>query len=358
MKRYGLLCLLLGTLVWGQANTQSAPAPQKPAPAPGNAVPQVQDADANVPPDTPVITISGLCSSPSTASDCKTVITRAQFEKMVDAVQPNMPARMRRQFATRYANALVMSEKGEQLGLDKGPDYDEHMKLARMQVLAQELNKALQEKAGEISDKDLEDYYHANIAKYEQADLERVYIPKTQQPPETKADDKGDKKESEAEEQKRTEAGEKAMKAEADKLHAEAAKGTAFSKLQEEAFETAGIKSGAPSTDMTKMRRSMLPPDQVSVMDQKAGELSSVITDSNGYFIYRLKTKDTIPFDQAKDEIKGTLRSERFQESMKAITDAATPALDDKYFGAAPPMPQRPGMPPVPPPRQQSSKPN
>jgi hypothetical protein len=355
MTRYGLLCLLLGALAWGQANT--SPAPQKPAaPAPGAAA-QAQDTDANVAPDAPVITISGLCSTPAAGSDCKTVITRAQFEKMVDAVQPNMPARMRRQFATRYANALVMSEKGEQMGLDKGPDYDEHMKLARMQVLAQELNKALQEKAGEISDKDLQDYYHTNIAKFEQADLERVYIPKTQQAPEPK-DDKDAKKESEADEQKRTEAGEKAMKAEADKLHTQAAAGTAFSKLQEAAFETAGIKSGAPSTDMAKMRRSMLPPDQASVMDLKPGEVSALITDSNGYFIYRLKSKDTIPFDQAKEEIKGSLRSERFQESMKAITDAATPALDDKYFGAAPPMPQRPGMPPIPPPRQQSSKPN
>ena len=355
MTRYGLLCLLLGALAWGQANPSSTTAPQKPATAPGVAA-QTQDADANVPPDTPVITISGLCSTPAAGSDCKTVITRAQFEKMVDAVQPGMPARMRRQFATRYANALVMSEKGEQMGLDKGPDYDEHMKLARMQVLAQELNRTLQEKAGQISDKELEDYYHTNASKFQEADLERVYIPKTQQQTEAKGDD--DKKESEDAEQKRTEEGEKAMKAKADQLQKQAASGTAFNKLQEEAYETAGIKSGAPSTDMAKMRRSMLPPDQASVMDLKPGEISALITDSNGYFIYKLKSKDTIAFDQAKEEIKGTLRSERFQASMKAITDAATPNLDDKYFGAAPPMPQRPGMPPIPPPKQQSSKPN
>lgn len=347
MTRYGLVCLLLGAFAWGQANTQSQ-APQKPMTPPGTAAPQGEAKAPDVPPDTPVITIKGLCADQATdkaaAADCKTVITRAQFEKMIDAVQPGMPARMRRQFATRYANALVMSEKGEQMGLDKGPDYEEHMKLARLQVLAQELNKALQQKAGEISDKDIEDYYHANQAKFEQADLERIYIPKSQQLPESK----DAAKTTEVEEQKQTEASEKVMKTEAEKLHTQAAAGGDFAKLQDEAFQTAGIKSGSPTTNMGKMRRTMLPPDQVSIMDMKAGEISPLITDQNGYFVYKLKSKDTIPLDQAKDEIRGTLRAERFQESMKAIQDAATPTLNDTYFGEATPM-MRPGMPPVPP---------
>ena len=348
MTRYGLVCLLLGALAWGQASTQSQ-APQKPMTPPGTAAPNGEKEAANVPPDTPVITINGLCANQSadkaSADDCKTVITREQFEKMIDAVQPGMPARMRRQFATRYANALVMSQKGEQMGLDKGPDYDEHMKLARLQVLAQELNKALQQKAGEISDKDVEDYYHTNASKFEQAELERIYIPKTQEAPEAKEDEK----KTEAEEQKQTEAGEKVMKAEAEKLHTRAAAGGDFAKLQDEAFQTAGIKSGSPSTSMGKMRRTMLPPDQVSVMDLKPGEVSPLITDQNGYFIYKLKSKDTIPMDQAKEEIRGTLKAERFQASMKAIQDSATPTLNDKYFGEATPPMMRPGMPPLPP---------
>ena len=349
MTRYGLVCLLLGALAWSQANAQQTHATPKPATPPGTAAPNQEADAANLSPDTPVITIKGLCADKGSA-DCKTVITREQFEKLIDAIQPGMPARMRRQFATRYANALVMSEKGEQMGLDKGADYEEHMKLARMQVLAQEVNKNLQEKAGEISDKDIEDYYKSNLQKFEQADLERIYIPKAKQAPEAKPDEKV----NEEEEKKQTEAGEKAMKDEADKLHQQAAAGGDFAKLQDEAFQTAGIKSGSPTTSMGKMRRSMLPPDQVSVMDMKAGEVSPLITDQNGYFIYKMKSKDTIPLDQAKDEIKGTMRAERFQASMKAIQDSATSTLDEKYFGAAPPMPMRPGM-PMPPPKQQSS---
>ena len=64
---------------------------------------------------------------------------------MIDAVQPNMSARARREFATRYANALVMAKKAEQMGLDKGPNFEEQMKVARIQILSQEMKKAIEE---------------------------------------------------------------------------------------------------------------------------------------------------------------------------------------------------------------------
>ncbi len=379
MTRYGLVCLLLGALAWGQA-ANSTPAGQKPAAqtpaatkpgtpagAPGEAS---ETKAAEVSPTTPVITINGLCDQKQTDSaNCKTVLTRADFEKIVDAVQPNMPARMRRQFATRYASALVMATKAEQMGLDKGASYDEHMKLARIQVLSQELNKAIQDKAAQISDKDIEDYYHANTAKFEQADLDRIYIPKTQQQPPAEADkdddkkaDKDDKKDEKAAktaeeaEQKRQAEGEKVMKDEADKVRAKAAAGGDFNKLQEEAYQVGGIKTGAPNTTMGKMRRSMLPPAQSSVLELKPGEVSQVIADQNGYFIYKMKSKDTMTLDQAREEIKGTLRSQRIQEQMQSVQQSATPTLDEAYFGPEGPgrgMP--PGMPM--PPRPSSSSP-
>jgi len=371
MTRNGLVCLLLGALAWGQAASPTpAPAGQKPA-TPSTAAPkaapgapaQTPEAKPELPPDTPVITINGLCDHKpdAAAANCKTVLTRSDFEKIIDAVQPNMPARMRRQFATRYANALVMSKKAEEWGLDKGPDYDERMNLARIQVLSQELNKAIQDKASQISDKDIEDYYHNNLAKFEQADLERVYVPKTQQQPPADKDAKKDEKDAKAAEeaeQKRVADSEKTMKDEADKLRARAAAGEDFTKLQEEAYQVAGIKTGAPNAVMGKMRRTMLPPAQGVALDLKPGEISQVITDQNGYFIYRLKSKDTMALDQAREEIKGTLRSQRIQEETQAIQQSATPALDEAYFGPEGPgrgMP--PGMPMPPPPKPASTSP-
>jgi len=355
MTRYGLSCLLLGALAWGQAaNPKPAPASQKPS-TPSNAsqtapaAPSAPESKAaEVPPDAPVITIDGLCEHPPAdkSAPCKTVLTRAEFEKLLEAVQPNMPARVRRQFASRYTSALVMAKKAEEMGLDKTPSYEEHMKLARVQVLAQELNKAISDKAAQVPDKDIEAYYKANLSKFEQADIDRIYIPKNQQPPES---DK-DKKVTEADEQKRAEQSEKTMKEEADKLRVRAAAGEDFTKLQEEAYKVAGITTGAPNTAMGKMRRSMLPPAQLAVFDLKPGTVSDVIADQNGYFIYKLKSKDTLPLDQVKEEIKGTLRSQRMQDEMQAVQKSATTTFDDAYFGPeapARPMPG-PGMPPPP----------
>lgn len=368
MTRYGFVCLLLAAMAWGQA-TNTKPASSSPAAAgqssAAKAAPAAQPA-AQVAPDAPVITIKGLCDQSlgkSPALECRTQITRAQFEKIMDAIQPNMPLRARRQFAMRYANILVMSDKAEKMGLDKGADFQEHMKLARMQVLATELNKEMQEKASDISDKDIEDYYKSNPDKFEEAEMQRIYVPKAQQEPEEQAEDQEkdkDKKPLSPEEQeKQMKAREEVMQKEAEKLHTAAAAGGDFNKLQGEAYEAAGIKSNAPNTDMGKMRRNMLPPTQVSAMDMKPGEVSPLISDQSGYFIYKLVSKDTMPLDQAREEIKGTLRSEHLQNEMKQLQDSSTPTLDEAYFGpegpmrgmggpGMPPPPGRPGPPPGP----------
>jgi hypothetical protein len=360
MTQFGLVCLLLGAMAWGQAaNSTSTPSAQQSG-APPSAVssgaaptgnPESKETEAtNVAPDAPIITINGSCDNPpadkTADSNCKTVITRAEFEKTLEAVQPNMPVRVRRQFATRYATALVMAQKAHEMGLDQGPKFEERMKLARVQILSQGLSQAVQEKAGQISDKDIEDYYHSKSADYEEADLQRIFVPRSQQLPASKI------KLSAAEEKKRQKDAEEVMKKEADKLRARAVAGEDLTKLQEEAFQLAGIKTKAPSIKMGKERRNNLPPAQASVMDLKTGEISHVLIDQSGYFIYKVGAKDTEPMDKVKDEIRGTLRTQRVQEQMQAVQKSATPTLDEAYFGPeqAPPqgmpMPMPAGVPP------------
>jgi parvulin-like peptidyl-prolyl isomerase len=121
------------------------------------------------------------------------------------------------------------------------------------------------------------------------------------------------------------------MKDLADKLRARAIAGEDFNKLQADAYRVAGIKS-ITTTDLGKIRRISLPPDQASVMDLKPGQVSQVITSSNGYFIYKAKVKETLSLDQARDEIKGVLRSQRIQDETRLIEDAATSTLNQVYF--------------------------
>src|SRR5271166_740224 len=256
MMRYGLVCLLLAAMSWGQASSTSAPVAQQsgaPAGAAVNPADSKEAEAAKVAPDAPVITINGLCDNPPAdkAADpnCKSVITRAEFEKILDAIQPNMPPRARRQFAMRYSSALVTAHKAHEMGLDQGPKFEDRMKLMRMQVLTQLFNQAVQDKAAQISDKDIEDYYTSKSADFEEADLQRIVVPRSQQLPASKV------KLSATAQKKREKDAEEVMQKEADKLRARAVAGEDFAKLQNAAYALAALKAKPPTTKLEKMRR-------------------------------------------------------------------------------------------------------
>ena len=327
-----LLCLLAGTFCWGQAAgiplTAATPVPVTGAPSKDAHSSQAGAVEARtIAPDSPVITISGLCddSARNTAvsSACETIITRAEFEKMVAAVQPNMSARARREFASRYADALVLARQAEEAGLDKGTSYEEQMKVARIQILSDEMTRAIQAQASQVSDKDIIDYFRHNGSSFEQAEVDRIYVPRNQGPtsPANKSFSEGKVRSQSADYSKEL----------ADELHARAIVGEDFDKLQADAYKMAGIKAAA-SSSMGKIRRISLPPDQASVMDLAPGEVSSVIASTNGYFIFKIRTKEMLSLDQAREEIKATLRSQRIQEETQAIQESATPTLNEAYF--------------------------
>jgi hypothetical protein len=305
---------------------------------PGNAAEPEPPDPSSVAPDAPVITLPGVCEHPpadkTSDPNCKTVVTKADFEQLLSAIAPNIPPQAKRQLATRYAMGLVMATKAEQMGLDKTPRFQEMLKVSRTQALAQELNRTLSEQAGQVSDKDIKDYYDKNAAGYESADLQRIYIPKSKQVVTPKG-----VKLTAAESKAQQQQGDAAMKAEAEKVRAAAAASASWDKLQAEAFTVAGLKTTPPSTSMPNTRRSVLPASQASVWDLKPGEVSPLMSDSSGYYVYKMGKKGTVPFDQVSDEIKGKLRTQRMQDSMQEIQTSSTPTLNDAYFGAAPAAP-------------------
>src|SRR6478752_3330913 len=146
----GWLCwLLLSSAAWAQAAKPAArPAPPKAATAAASPAAKAVEG-TSVAPGTPVITIAGLCDKPSTskAADCKTVVTRAEFEQLVNTVAPTIAPPARKQLATQYGMALVMVHKAHQMGLDQGPKFQELMRVARIGVLTKELSQSLQDEA-------------------------------------------------------------------------------------------------------------------------------------------------------------------------------------------------------------------
>src|SRR5262249_51614565 len=204
--------------------------------------------------------------------------------------------------------------------------YEEQLKVARIQILSQALKKVIDEEASQISDKEISGYYQSNITSFEKAEMDRLFVPRTQQSALLSFKDLAD-----VERHNRLEASEKIMKGEADQLRIRALTGEEFAKLQTHAYQVGGVKSGLPSTRLT-IRRISLPPNQVLAMDLKPGEVSPVLEDANGYVVYRVKSKETLSLEQVRDEIKAILRLQRMEAEMRKIQESASATLDESYF--------------------------
>jgi peptidyl-prolyl cis-trans isomerase C len=360
MDKGWVLCLLLGALAWGQAAPSTPPGPQGPVTPP--------DTSASVPATAAVITIDGVCApepkpaavktgtaaKPTTAAkapaastksaDCKTVITKEQFEKMASALSPNVTPQLKHQLAGALPRLIAMSTQAKKDGIDKTDQYKEALKFVQMQVLANELQRRIQAEAANVSDADIEKYYNEHKADFEQYNVDRVFVPRTKQGEASMLEDAG-KKPSEEEQKAKQQEAEQAMTKLADDLRARAAAGEDFGKLQKEAFDAAGMKIESPTVNLPNVRRTGLPAGHAAAFDLKPGDVSQVISDNGGHYIYKLNSKSDVPLEQAKTEIHSRLQSDRMRESMEQLNSSFKVETNEAYFGPGGPgpMPGRPG---------------
>jgi parvulin-like peptidyl-prolyl isomerase len=326
--------------------TSTSESAAKPAPA---------QAESNVPAETPVLTLNGVCdvtlngtaktpvrtttsakpgaanthsASASAAGVCKTEITRAEFDKLIKTVAPTAPASARRQIAARYVQFLTAANEGIKLGVDKDPAFPEQLALMRLQLLAQEAERKLQTDASNVTDADAKTYYDQNPSAFEEVTLTRIFIPRAPEPAPAAGAQATPTSDAEA-----------TAKAARDQL----AVGGDPEKIQKSAYDQLKNPGQPPSTKFGAKRRGVLPSAQEQkVFALKSGEVSDVITDSVGYVIYRVDSKEQVPFDQAKDQAKQRITQQRLQDARQQITGGSKPDYNDAYFGpetanAAPP---------------------
>lgn len=339
MRNYCLISLLFCALAWGQARPATTPQEKTSATDTDKddddrPVPPSPSAAA-VAPDAAVLTIKGLCPQSSntnevSGSKCETIVTKKQFEELAGAIQPSMSPVVKKQLMSLYPRLLIMSREAEARGLDKEEYFQQMFTFARMQILAQQLTHRIQQEAGDVPQQEIADYYQKNAGSFQEYTLERVYIPRLKQepPPPQKLSE-----EAEKERQKRLE---DQMTSLADSLRARAVKGESFEILQKEAYQVAGMKSNPPNASMGKLRRNGLPPGHVEVFSLKKGDVSRVITDAGGHYIYKVDSTDTETLADASGEIRNLLKSERLHSAMEKIQGPFTTEVNDAYFGTTP----------------------
>ena len=217
------------------------------------------------------------------------------------------------------------------------------MKFLKMRVLSSELQHAVQEEADNVPEQEIDEYYKKNPEAYEQFSLERLFIPRFKQEntekvnPEEKLSEE-QQKAKEAADRAKQEQGEQEMTKLADSLRARAAAGEDFSKLQKEAFEAAGMKMDAPTVSLPTVRRTGLPPGHAAVFELKVGEVSQVLSDNGGHYVYKVISEQTLPLDQVKPEIHATLKMQRMKEMMDKYTNSYKAETNEAYFGPSTPM--------------------
>jgi hypothetical protein len=378
MRNSWLVCVLVGGMGLSAAWGQAAPSADKdnddkgPAKA---ATPASKPAE-EVPEDAVVLTIKGVCpataagSPKSTAgaasakasseksaaarksADCETKITRKEFEKIAGGLSPNVTPQLKRQLATALPKFMAMSEAAKKQGLENSEAYKETLKVAKMQILTTQLQRKVQEDADKIPDSEVEAYYKKNPEAYEQFSLDRLFIPRNKQIEPEKNDDEDkmtdEQKKAKADAEKaKQEAGQKEMDTLADTLQKRAASGEDFAKLQKEAYDAAGMKMDNPTVNLPTVRRTGLPPAHKDVFDLKVGEVSQVISDNGGHYVYKVVSKTELPLDdKIKAEIHNTLKSQKLKEDMDKYQNSYSVTQNEAYFGPPQAPGGRPGMPP------------
>ena len=327
-------------------------------------------------PTAPVITLD-FCQGKATktkatavktagaAAGCKEVITKAQFDKVLDAAIPRnrrpaggeVPQQVRQAIAKEYLNMYLMAREAEKRGLPgKDPATQEMLKLMRMQVLAGALNQQLQENT-KPTDTEVEQYYKDNPSAFVEVSLRRLYIPKPPQTPPAPATNPANsgantsptnatasntstpatapKPDPEAQK-----AALEAQKAAAEKFRERAMAGEDLDKLEKEAFEAVASKQTPPQTQMGNRRRGIMPPDQdAEIFSLNPGQVSKLFDNPGGWYVFKVESRRTVPFNEAKEEIQRKLQPEKLKDAREAITATVKTDLNDKYFGSPAPAP-------------------
>jgi hypothetical protein len=279
-----------------------------------------------LPANYPVITVRGECpktpAKASTAARCDTVVTRQEFEELIEAINPRMPKYERQDLAKNYGQMLALAQEALKKGLDKNPGVQQLIRYVRTTALGGAAFKQVQRAASEGSGEDVDKYYAANKSKFERFNFERIFIPVEKQAQAASLEEVG-KNEAEMA------STEPQMKELAVKVQARAAAGEDFARLQKEAAAQAGIQREV-SVKLDDMLRGTLPPGHKQAFELAPGAVSPLISDASGYYIYKLVSKNAPPLEGIRSQVELTMQNDKMSKVLDRIKGRS--AVNQSYF--------------------------
>jgi len=278
---------------------------------------------AEVPPDTPVVTLEGICGQArgSATKNCKTVITRAQIDSLIDMTTPGAPPDARRAFAISYARLLAASSEAEREHLEKDPavaaELQEQLKMLRMRLLTNAFYQHMEVDAANVPASEIQDYYTEHKANFEEGEVWRLSIPRSALTTGklNLALDASD------------------VKARMDEVVKLAGSGEDFNQVQQEAYTMFGITTTPPPIKASMARRTSLRPMEAKVFDLEVGQVTQMIDSPDGFVILKLESKQYVPIENAEPEIKPILQQQRKAQKLQSAAKNVTADFNLAYLG-------------------------
>lgn len=352
MVRHFVVFILLAASAAAQT---AAPKPQGTAPkkkaAGGATAKPAQKPPAELPGSTPVMTVSGVCALPASpatparavpnAPNCTRAVTKADLERLVEAMGPQGKTADKMRVAEYYARGLLIENEARRLGLESDPMTRTQLWMARVGVYGEALHRYFQKKFDNVTDAQIEAYYEKNKSDLEEVTVRRVVIPKVKPPAgEDAPDSPSAAKQGPPPTAEQIAA---AQKAHAESLLERAKKGEDLEKLQKEAFEKAAVQAAPPTPNPVAVRRGMLPENQEpEVFAVAAGQFSKIFDEPSALMFYKVESKRVVPLAEVRDDIRKALIAEQEQNAIDELFRKGRPNLNPAYFAREAKPPEAP----------------
>lgn len=323
MPRISLMLILVMSATLAQSAAQKGPAAAPARPA-ASAASGGKLGKNMVAPTDPVITIRGLCAGSAESKPasgvgvCKTVVSRRDFESFLKAlsataggVEPSAYLKL----AQSYFGLLLYSQSGQRAGVDKDPRFEQLLESTRLRALGDMYRVHMTEQALHIPDQEIEAYYKKNIGDYEEVDLERFQIPKNNMSNLSDADYRAKAKQL------------------AEDLHARAVKGEDIAKLEKEAVNALGLKE-SPNIQIGLRQGQFKDEQDKAIFALRQGEVTPVMDAAGLWMFFKRTSRETLPLEMVKSEIRGMLYRDKTTGLDKALHDAVHVDYNEAYFAA------------------------
>lgn len=257
--------------------------------------------------DTNIINLRYQCAE-GEGGLCSASVSKAEFDSLVQALDPHMSIPNRQALAAEYSRLLIMAIEARRRNIDQSPELQTLLQFSKMQLLAMRLVRDINTNPASVSADEVELYFRDHRRDYREVTLSRIFLPT--QPKST---------------------GRPALPAleQAWAVRKRAVAGEDFDALQREI-------SGEPNVRMTPVQCRFLPEAHRSVCDLQPGKISDPVADALGYSIFRLESRRDLKLDEVRQEIRAMLERQQVDGEIQKVRTPVTLQLDERYFGKLP----------------------